>query len=223
MAYFTQDFLDFFKELAANNHKDWFHENKKRYEKSVKEPFDLFVKDLIAEIKKHDPELDLEPKDCVMRINRDIRFAKDKTPYNTHRTAIVSRGGRKDKSVPGIYLRFSPEKIGILGGCYGPSTEQLSDIRSTISSDIKGFQKLISSKDFTSKFGAIQGDANKRIPKELQTAAESEPLIMNKQFYYVSEHDPKMILADDLIEQIMELWHTMRPVNEYFYKAFSKS
>jgi uncharacterized protein (TIGR02453 family) len=222
MQYFTQDFLDFFIELAANNHKDWFHENKKRYEKSVKEPFDLFVKDLISEIKVHDPELDIEPKDCVMRINRDIRFAADKTPYNLHRTAIISRTGRKDKSIPGIYLRFSPENIGIMGGCYGPSSEQLGDIRSTIAKDLKGFQKLISMKGFVATFGEIRGDANKRVPKELQAIAVEEPLILNKQFYYVSEHNPKLILADNLMEQVMEIWHVAQPVNEYFYKAFSK-
>lgn len=102
MQYFTKDFLDFFKELSANNHKDWFHENKKRYESSVKKPFAAFLNDFFEEIRKHDTEFKVEAKDCIARINRDIRFAKDKTPYNTHYTAFASRGGKKTRT----YLEF---------------------------------------------------------------------------------------------------------------------
>ena len=103
MQYFTEDFINFFKELAANNHKEWFHENKKRYESSVKKPFTVFVGKMIEEIQKVDADLMIEPKDCILRINRDIRFSKDKTPYNLHYTAFISRGGKKDKSIPGFF------------------------------------------------------------------------------------------------------------------------
>lgn len=117
MKYFTDDFAKFFKDLAKNNHKEWFHENKKRYESSVKYPFTLFLKDLITEIQKFGTALDIEPKDCILRINKDIRFSKDKTPYNLHYTAFISKDGKKDKSIPGLFLRFSPEEIGIMACC----------------------------------------------------------------------------------------------------------
>ena len=83
-AYFEEDFLDFFTELAFNNEKSWFDVNRKRYEKSVKDPFKAFVVDMIAGIAEFDPSIttDLQPKDVSFRINRDIRFSKDKTPYN---------------------------------------------------------------------------------------------------------------------------------------------
>lgn len=216
MQYFTSDFIDFFKELAANNNRDWFQENKKRYENSVKKPFNAFISDLITEIKKHDPELSVEPKDCILRINRDIRFSKDKTPYNLHYTALISRAGRKDKSIPGLYLRFSPEMVGIMGGCYGPSKEQLEAIRTEISNDLKRFQETISAKDFAEKFSGIIGEAHKRIPKELKEVAEEEPLIMNKQFYFMAEREPALITSENLLEEVMNYWHTMRPVNDYF-------
>jgi uncharacterized protein (TIGR02453 family) len=125
MKYFTSDFVEFFKDLAKNNHKEWFHQNKKRYELSVKNPFTLFLNDLITEIKKYDTTLEIEPKDCILRINKDIRFSKDKTPYNLHYTAFISKGGKKDKSIPGLFLRVSPEEIGIMAGCFGVSKEQL--------------------------------------------------------------------------------------------------
>ena len=215
MKYFTQDYLDFFKELAANNNKDWFQENKKRYEQSVKKPFYKFLGDLIAEINKQETILDVEPKDCVLRINRDIRFSKDKTPYNTHFTAFVSKGGRKNKNIPGIFLRFSPEMIGIMGGCYMPDKEQLAAIRDEISNDITKFKEIISNKEFTSKFGAIRGEQHKRVAKELQEIAEKEPLILNKQFYFMAQLEPELLLSENLLTIIMEHWYAMKPVNDY--------
>ena len=115
-SYFSKDFLDFFKELAANNNKDWFDANRKRYDKSVKEPFKAFVADLISESQKIDPSIDIEAKDAIFRINRDIRFSKDKTPYKLDRSAIISAAGRKDHSIPGFYIALGPDKTYLGGG-----------------------------------------------------------------------------------------------------------
>ncbi|WP_282079687.1 DUF2461 domain-containing protein [Aquimarina algiphila] len=219
MHYFTEDFVAFFKDLAKNNHKDWFHENKKRYETSIKKPFEVFVGKLIEEIQQYDTNIVIQPKDCMLRINRDIRFSKDKSPYNLHYTAFISREGRKDKSIPGIFLRFSPEMIGIMGGCFGPSKEQLHKIRTTINKDATTFRSLLEHADFVQKFGEIRGETMKRIPKEWQEACKKEPLIANKQFYFVGEEASGLISSENLLEEVMEYWHTMRPVNEYLLKA----
>ncbi|WP_299185873.1 DUF2461 domain-containing protein [uncultured Aquimarina sp.] len=219
MQYFTEDFVNFFKELEQNNHKEWFHANKKRYELSIKKPFEVFVDRMIQEIQKYDPTLKIEAKDCILRINKDIRFSKDKTPYNIHYTAFVSRGGRKDKSVPGMFLRFSPEMVGVMGGCFGVSKEQLHGIRTKISQDSSGFRKLLNDDDFVQKFGSIKGRALKRVPKEWKEAFEKEPLIANKQFYFVGEESPDLITSESLIDKLMDYWKVMRPMNEYLTKA----
>ena len=219
MHYFTQDFLDFFKELSANNYKEWFHANKKRYEASVKNPFLNFLQDLFVEIKKHDKEFKVDAKDCIARINRDIRFSKDKTPYNLHCTAFASRGGKKNKEIPGLFLRFGPEETGIMGGCYMVPKEQLYGIRKVISSNIPKFRKLIEEKDFVAKFGSIVGEEHKRIPPEFQDAHKKEPLIAKKQFYYVAQREPELVLSNDLVGEIMSYWYTARPLNEYFTEA----
>ncbi|MEE9362348.1 MAG: DUF2461 domain-containing protein [Cellulophaga sp.] len=219
MKYFTPDFVEFFKDLAKNNHKEWFHENKKRYETSVKNPFTLFLKDLITEIQKFDTELDIEPKDCILRINKDIRFSKDKTPYNLHYTAFVSKGGKKDKSIPGLFLRFSPEKVGIMAGCYGVSKEQLLKIRNTIQTDLTEFKTLYSDKKLIDKFGVIQGEEHKRIPKEFQAIYEKESLIAKKQFYLVAMREIEILKSNNLINEIMAYWHTAKPLNDYLTKA----
>lgn len=219
MQYFTTDFLDFFKELAANNHKEWFHQNKKRYESSVKKPFLAFLNDLFEEIQKYDPAFKVEAKDCIARINRDIRFAKDKTPYNVYYTAFAGRGGKKNKDIPGIFLRFGHEETGIMGGCYMPDKKQLQEIRSAIATDIPKFRKLIEAKDFVAKFGAIVGDEHKRIPLEFRTVHAKEPMIAKKQLYFMAQREPELILSEDLITEIMVYWHTAKPINEFLLKA----
>ncbi len=221
MKYFDKDFLSFFKELAENNQKEWFHANKKRYEQSVKKPFNNFVQFLISEIQKKDKEVQVEPKDCILRINRDIRFSADKTPYNTHVTAIISKVGKKDKSIPGVFIRLAPDKVTLIGGCYMPDKEQLQGIRTAIVKQDKTFRKIIQDKTFQKVFGSIQGDQMKRIPKEWQNAAEKEPYILNKQFYYMTEEKSNLITSDKLAKTIMQHYETMRPLNLFLQKAIS--
>jgi uncharacterized protein (TIGR02453 family) len=215
MKYFTPDFTEFFKDLAQNNNKDWFHENKRRYETSVKNPFNYFLTDLITEIQKFDTDLNIEPKDCILRINKDIRFSKDKSAYNLHYTAFISKGGKKDKSIPGLFLRFGPEEIGIMAGCYGVSKDQLFEIRKAIQSDLKQFKTLYSDKELISKFGSIQGEEHKRIPKEFQETYKLEPLIAKKQFYLVVMRETELLTSDNLIDELMEYWHAAKPINDY--------
>ncbi len=178
----------------------------------------LFVNRIIAAIQKYEQSLTIEPKNCILRINRDIRFSKDKTPYNLHYTAFVSKGGRKDKNIPGIFLRFSTEMIGIMGGCFGPTKEQLKQIRLTISKDITVFKELVDAKEFVQKFGEIRGDKMKRISKEWKDACEKEPLVANKQFYFVGEESTELITSESLLEEIIKYWHVMKPVNDYLTK-----
>ncbi len=125
MIYFTQDYLDFFKNLAANNHKQWFDENRKTYETVVREPFKLFIADVIKSVQEIDNGVALEPKNAIFRINRDVRFSKDKTPYKLFNSAIISKNGRKDKTYPGLYLELNPERLAIFGGVYMPSMLRL--------------------------------------------------------------------------------------------------
>ncbi len=215
MKYFSKDYKQFFEDLANNNHKEWFHEQKKRYEESAKKPFLAFVTALINNLKEYEPDLSIEAKQCISRINRDIRFAKDKTPYNLHLTAFVGQGGKKDKSIPGMAIRLSPEMIGIMGGSYGMDKEQLHKFRSQLAKDNKPFKQLISEGNFKEKFGGIKGEKMKRVPKEWQEAAAAEPLILHKQCYFMTELPSSLIASEKLMPTIMEYYQAMKPVNDY--------
>ena len=215
MKHFTDEFRAFFRDLAKNNNKKWFDANRKRYEHHVKQPFADFVRALITELATHDSAFaKLLPKDAIGRINRDTRFAKDKTPYNIFVNAILTPGGRKEMGKPGIALRLG-DGIWVGGGSYMPSKEKLQAIRERIRDETDEFQKLLKARRFKSRFGEIQGDAHKRIPKEFQDTFEREPLIARKQFYYTAELDGQILTSAKLTKTIMQYWEAAKPMNEF--------
>lgn len=219
MAWFTNDFNAFFKDLAKNNNKDWFDANRKRYEASVKAPFEAFVSEAIKRIGKHDKTIKLEAKEAIFRINRDIRFSKDKTPYKLETSAIISPAGRKDHSIPGLYFALGPESVKIYGGAYMPEKDQLERIRTAIMRDGKGFRKAIEAKAFISLFGAVQGEANKVLPPEFKAHVAKEPLIANKQFYVGAELPAKLVSDPKLMDVLMEHYEAMGPFNAWLAGA----
>ena len=219
MKYFTPDFLDFFKELAANNEKEWFDANRKRYVESVKEPFERFVTDLIAEVGKVDKRVQITHKDAIFRINRDIRFSKDKSPYKLGRSAIISPIGKKDKGNPGLYIELTPEHFRIYGGVYMPDKDQLEDIRYAIAAAPDKLKKLMDDMEFKKIFGEVRGEKNKILPKDLKDVAEKAPIIYNKQFYWFTQMAPETILKNDLLEGTMRAYAANKPLMDYFSKA----
>jgi uncharacterized protein (TIGR02453 family) len=218
MIHFTLDFLDFFKELAGNNNKDWFDENRKRYHESVKTPFDNFVTVMINEMRKTDKTLNISYKDCVFRINRDIRFSKDKTPYKLNRSAAISAGGKKDRVNPGIYFEITPEHVRVYSGVFGPDKHQLLAVREEIADNLKEFDKIISEKKFKSTFGEINGAKNVRLPKELQEAGEKQPLMYNKQFYVYTTFSPDIIFEEGLEKKLVDAFKIAEPLAKFLSK-----
>ena len=219
MSYFNKAFIDFFKGLSANNSTAWFDEHRKTYEAEVKEPFKKFVDEMIKRIQKHQPEIKIGPSDAIFRINKDIRFSKDKTPYNTHVSANISSQGRKSKEEPGFYFQLSHDKIMIFGGAYVVEPAPLQKIRKAIAKDPKAFAAAYNDKNFKEKFGKLQGEANKKIPEEFKATAEKEPLIANKQFFYSAELKGKTRLQDDLADVLMEYYKAGKKMNDYLKAA----
>jgi len=219
MAYFSNEFIKFFKELNKNNHKEWFDANRKRYEKEVKEPFQKFIDEMIGRINADDPEVRIEAKDAIFRINRDIRFSKDKTPYKVNVSAIISPGGKKDKTIPGIYLELNAKEIRFYGGAHMVEKEQLYNVRSTIANNQKEFVQLLKDPRFKKRFGEIHGEKNKRLPEEFVEVAKTQPLIANKQFYYYAILDIKNLTTDNLPDTIMEYYFAAKPMKNFLKNA----
>ncbi len=215
--YFTEDYLQFFKDLAANNNRDWFHANKKRYEKSVKEPFAVFIAELISRVQKEDKSVQIEPKHAIFRVNRDIRFSKDKTPYKTNNSAIIAKDGRKGMNNPGMYVEIGPEHMRVYGGLYMPDKEILYAVREKISNNLRTFEKAINDKTFKAVYGEVRGEKNKIIPKEFKDAGAKQALIYNKGFYYFTEIPLKEVTNPNLPELVMEKYKAAKPVAEFLH------
>ncbi len=219
MAMFTKDFIDFFKELSQNNNKKWFDQNRKRYEDSVKAPFYSFVEGMIKKIQADDPKVKITPEESIFRINRDIRFSKDKTPYKTQMSALISRTGKKDKGFPGIYFSMDAENIMIYGGAHILERDRKYSIRKHISEHLDTFSKLLADRVFKDKYGKIHGDKNKQIETEFNDAAEKQPLLFNKAFYYYVKLDAKLILDPGLEDIFMDYYLAAKPMREFLITA----
>jgi len=221
MKFFTQDTVDFFSELEKNNKREWFNENKTRYENSVKIPFEEFVQHMIYKIQEVDEDLIITPKEAIFRIYRDIRFSKDKTPYKTHASAVIGKGGRKNISHPSIYFEVYSGGFNFYSGIYQMDTKQIYKVRSYISANLKEFEKLLNWEDFKKYFGKIHGEQNKVLPAEFKEVAKIQPLLANKQFYYFTKLSQNKLLSKTLPDNFMKFYFAAQPMNKFLINALS--
>jgi len=158
--------FDFLKDLAANNNRDWFIANKLRHDDARRNVLE-FAGNLIAKLSKIDAIVssDLDPKNCVMRIYRDVRFSKDKTPYKTNFGAGFSENGKNFKGA-GYYLHIHPEQSFLAGGCWMPEADILKAIRQEIDYNGSDFHEIVDNKAFKQYFGALDSEYKlKTLPK----------------------------------------------------------
>ena len=203
-SYFSEEFLTFFSLLSKHNNRDWFEKNKDRYTKFVKEPFNAFIEELIVRLHFEDERINIEAKDAIFRIYRDVRFSKDKTPYKIHASALISPYGKKELDLPGFYIELSHKGTGIYGGAYMIERNRLKSLRRFIANNQKEFSELLKDKTFNKYFDGLKGNKAKRLDKEFENAFQKEPLIANKQFYYGAELEPELILSPKLPDILMK-------------------
>ena len=216
----TKAYSEFFEELQDNNHKTWFHANKKRYEADVKQPFLDLLTDLIPVLREWDSRILQDEKKAIFRINRDVRFSKDKTPYNTLLKAGFSPNGKKSM-LPGYYLGISASIIHVGGGLFNVKPPELKGVRQHIANDVDSFLQIVNNAAFKTKFKELKGEASKRIDKSLEEASNKTAWIYNKQFYAManlplSDYYGSSKLQDDIIKY----FEAIRPLNEFLNDAF---
>jgi uncharacterized protein (TIGR02453 family) len=173
----------FLDELKRNNTKEWFDLNRKRYE-SLRKSWINFVNDLIIEIAKFDPDfVNLEGKDCIFRINKDIRFSKDKSPYKTNFGASINIGGKKEFA-GGYYFHFAPDEIFCAGGTYMPSAEKLAAIRQEIDYIYDDFSSIVNARNVVKRFKSLGGEKLSRPPKGYEAANPAIEYLKMKSFIW---------------------------------------
>ena len=208
--------------MTENNNRDWFNLNKDRFKKHAEQPFHAFIEKLIEKIKELDPRVTITSKEAVFRIYKDIRFSKDKTPYKEFLSALISPGGRKDHSTPGLYMEMRKDGMHIYSGVYEPDPRQLLNIRLYIASHLKDFEKALLDKKFVKRYGKILGEKNKVLPVALKEAGQKQDLIFNKQFYYTTTLAKSWVTSDKLINEIIQCYKDALVMSSFFEKALKQ-
>jgi uncharacterized protein (TIGR02453 family) len=213
--------LDFLTLLKENNYKEWFHANKKQYEEAKNE-FEEFVSTLIKEIHSIDKEIGYpEPKDCIFRIFRDIRFSTDKTPYKTNFGAFMAKGGNRKSEYGGYYFHLEPGTSMLAGGIWMPQPDILKAVREEIYHNTDEFLSIVNGSSFKKHFNSIDADSVlKNAPKDYP---KNWPHIEYLKFksYTVSKLLPDEVVhsGKGLIKEVHEVFESMRPLNQFFNKV----
>jgi uncharacterized protein (TIGR02453 family) len=208
--------IDFLSDLKRNNYRDWFLDNRQRYE-DARLNFESFVQDVIDEIALFDPIIKgLGVKSCTYRINRDIRFSNDKTVYKSHLGAYIVRGGKKNgDKFAGYYLHIEPGNSMIAGGAYLPPAPWLTAIREKIDEDGEKLVRIINQKDFKSYFGEIEGDKVKTSPKGYSKDHPYIELLRFKSFLAAKLISDKDVLSTNFFDHVMSAVRVLKPLNDF--------
>lgn len=207
----------FLKDLKKNNNRDWFQDNKPRYQEAM-EDFHGFIDALISNISKFDKEIAHNTaKDRVFRIYRDVRFSKDKSPYKTHFGAhITSAVKRSDiHTAAGYYIHIGPGESMLAGGAYVPEKEWLANIRNAIDLHAKDFKKILNSKKFKEYFGEMEGEQLKTAPKGYPKDHPEIDLLRHKSFLATHYMPDKQITSKDLLKHCTNVFKAMKPFDDF--------
>ena len=213
--------LEFLSELATNNNREWMAANKKRYEKARLAYLDL-VDAVLHELQKSEPGLShLKAKDCVFRLNRDVRFSADKSPYKTNFAAYICPEGRKSFA-PGYYLHLQPGNTFIAGGIYMPGSDWLKKIRQEIDYNSEPLLAYLTGKEIQSTFGDMDGESLKRAPKGYQEEHPHIALLKRKSFLLQYAFNDAALLESGLAHIIAGKFKLLKPFLDYFRVAIEE-
>ena len=219
--YFTAETFKFLKDLAANNNREWFQENKPRYEGHVKVPAMGFITEfgpLLGKISKHFVADARPVGGSLFRIYKDTRFSKDKRPYKTH-TGIQFRHSRgKDVHAPGFYLHMEPRNVFAGIGMWHPDTAGLTKIRDAICEDPAAWKRVRKNKKFVEVY-EMGGDSLKRAPKGYDP---DHPLIEDlrrKDFVAFTKLSQKAVTSPDLPKELAAIFKAGTPLVKFLCEA----
>lgn len=217
----TKEALLFLDDLIANNNTDWMHANKKRYE-AYKKDYHHFIASILSEMKQLDNLLEpLEVKNCTFRINRDIRFSKDKSPYKTNMGVWFTQNKFR-KNSPGYYIHFERENSFIAGGVWCPEPHELKQIRREIAFFYEDLQTIVNDKKFVTEFGTITSDDSntlKKAPKDFDPNHPAIEFLKLKSFTASQKIEDHLFLDKDFSKIISQKLMALKPLNDFLKRA----
>jgi uncharacterized protein (TIGR02453 family) len=219
----SKDTLQFLDDLKANNNRDWFLENKKRYE-AVKNDYQQLVADLLDAMKPMDPSLEmLEVKNCTFRINRDIRFSKDKTPYKSH-LGIWLSSGAKGLNRSGYYIHLEKGASFIAGGLYCPEAEDLKKMRKEIAYFYDDLEAILDDKNFKKEFKDFDRNEKntlKNPPRGYEKEHPAIEFLKLKSFESSQRIDISAASKKDFVTVMSKKLIALKPLNDFINRALT--
>lgn len=218
---FSKDTLGFLRKLKSpkNNNKAWFDKHRDIYESCVKDPMRLLIVSLSGELKKLDQRILITNK-SVFRINRDIRFKKDKTPYKSHYAAAFTFNVIKRPEIPQFYFHLSPDEFLFAAGQYSTDTRIMDKIKKKIYNKKEEFLKIISNRNIKIDFGGVQGDFYAKLPGRYSYIKDEktlESVFRMKNIYVYRTYPPEIALDSGLVEMIINDVKTTFKFNEFLF------
>ena len=214
-----QPILDFLTVLQQNNTKAWMDAHKALYHQ-VRDTWLAATNFLIQGLGSLDPLVaTLEAKQCIFRINRDIRFSKDKSPYKTNMGAFLAPGGKKG-GYAGYYLHLAPQdKSFIAGGIYRPSADTLKQVRQEIDYNVDEFTRILHAPRFQQLFGALQGEKLKRVPQGYEANHPQAELLKMKSYLVMHPVKDSQVIQKDFLPQVLQVFQAIIPFNQFLNTA----
>ena len=211
--------FDFLLDIEQNNNRDWFQQNKKRYDAALKNVQE-FISQLIAGISVFDTSVSTqEAKKCIFRIYRDVRFSHDKTPYKTHFGAFITPSGRKSGDA-GYYIHLQNNASFVVGGLWSPEPAVLKKIREEIYYAPEELVGIIENKTFKSTFGElVEEDSLKNAPKNYPIDFEHIKLLKYKHFCAEKAVSNAEVTAGDFLEKCLQILEVSAPLVGYMNRV----
>lgn len=217
----TKETIDFLKKLEKNNNRDWFNANKNAFVRANDNVIAV-TGDLIGRIAKFDAAIvGIDPKSCVFRIYRDVRFSKDKSPYKTNLGAFIAPGGKK-AMLPGYYFHVQPKMFFSAAGIHMPEGSELLKIRSYIAANTKEFFKIVEAKKFVERFGGFHdGDKLTKPPKGFDADHPAIEYLKLRSFTVGEEFSEKDVLSTDYPKMLAESFRAAYPLVDLLRRALA--
>ena len=208
MAVITKELLNFLSDLSENNNREWFANNKSIF-KAHESEMKIFQNELDTQLSINDNIAAHK----LMRIYRDVRFSKDKTPY---RSRFAGSFIRATEHLRGRYfMSIEPNKTVIGGGFYGPNTSDLKRIRKEFEIDASEMREILNAPNFKKTFASLLGDEVKTAPRDFDKNHPAIDLIKKKQFYFFKSFTDEEVLSPNFQKEVLLCFETLRPFFDY--------
>lgn len=213
---FPVEGIKFLNKLKRNNNRNWFLKHKAEYEGFVKLPMQSYISDLKSYFAEFAPEYDLNPKSSIFRINRDVRFSTDKTPYKTHIAAhFVLPNQPKGYIGSGYYIEIGTSVIYVGGGIYIPTNDQLRRIRNAIATRGDEFISVVKNRRFKKLFEPFEWEKLKRIPKGFDENHPMADWLKFKQFYVGVTWNVKKCYRKSFLKESAQIFKEVTPLVKF--------